>query len=97
MNKKQSLNIIREGPLLKTQLLNRKQVTSVFVFKTSVRNQSDISKLRQQLNRVIKYGKWNFDLEDCDNILRIEGTSVNTNAVIRLLNQSGFECLELED
>ena len=48
------------------------RMNKVLLFKTSVCNQTDISKLKVHLANAIKNGKWNFDLEDCDNILRIE-------------------------
>ena len=44
----------------------------IIVFKRSVRNKSHISKLKPHLDNAFKKGKWNFDLEDCDKILRIE-------------------------
>ena len=69
----------------------------VLVFKTSVRNQADIVKLSLVLNRITKNGKWNFDLEDCDNILRVENPKSTSADFIRLLNQHAFECVELED
>jgi hypothetical protein len=69
----------------------------VFVFKTSVQNQSHASKLKPLLDKAIKKGKWNFDIEDCDKILRIESKADITETVIRLLNQNGFDCAELED
>jgi hypothetical protein len=69
----------------------------VLVFKTSVSNQTDIVKLSLQLNNIIRNGKWNFDLEDCDNILRVESTLNTPHAIIRLLNEHAFECSELED
>ena len=72
-------------------------MNKVFVFKTSVCSQSDISKLKVHLDNIIKNGKWNFDLEDCDNILRVESSDYITEAIIGLLNKHGFECAELDD
>jgi hypothetical protein len=72
-------------------------MNKILVFKTSVCNQTDISKLKVNFDKVIKNGKWNFDFEDCDNILRIESNSVNAASIVHLLNQNGFECVELED
>jgi hypothetical protein len=69
----------------------------VLVFKTSVCKQSDISKLKQHLKKIIKNGRWNFDLEDCDKILRVEIKKNIADLIIRLLNNNGFECIELKD
>jgi hypothetical protein len=72
-------------------------MNKVLVFKTSVCNQTEISKLKVHLDNVIKNGIWNFDLEDCDNILRVESEKNITKTIINLLNKHGFECVELED
>ena len=34
----------------------------------------------------------NFDLEDCDRILRVESDSIDSNAIIRFLNTQNFQC-----
>lgn len=67
----------------------------VFVFKTTVTNIKEILELSDFLNQ-FKYSKWNFDLEDCDNILRIESKSNIAEEVIIGLNTKGFMCTELE-
>lgn len=67
----------------------------VHVFKTSVRSKSEILKLKPQLNRLAPEIKWNFDLEDCDNILRIDSQQVIPDEVINLLKIYQFECEEL--
>lgn len=35
-------------------------------------------------------GKINFDLEDCDRILRVEAESISYQTIIELLNKNGF-------
>lgn len=69
----------------------------VFVFKTSVETQKDIHKLDKKLDSYRCIKKWNFDLEDCDKILRIESIEVISNLVIETLRQSGYHCEELPD
>ncbi len=39
--------------------------------------------------------KWNFDLEDCDNIFRVENSKISNTAIISIFNTVGFECIEL--
>lgn len=71
---------------------------SVLVFKTSVTTGRQVKKLRPLLNRLMgQHGEWNFDLEDCDRILRVEALSVQATAVIEHLRLAGFACAELED
>ncbi|MBV7268173.1 hypothetical protein [Winogradskyella luteola] len=69
---------------------------TVLVFKTSVENNKDISRLQPILNTVMtKNDFWNFDLEDCDNILRIETNHLQPESVLGLLGMHGFYCEEL--
>ena len=70
----------------------------VLVFRTSVTKESEIALLAPHLNKLTQgNGNWNFDLEDCDNILRIESVSLQTWEVIPVLQQLQFFCEELED
>ena len=69
----------------------------VLVFKTSVVNQLSVKTLKPELDRLAGKGKWNFDLSDCDNILRIASEKVHPEKAIQLLDYFGFACAELED
>jgi hypothetical protein len=65
------------------------------VFKTSVKTKKDVKKLKPYLNELCKKEKWNFDLEDCDKILRIDSQREILQTVICLLQNIGFDCEEL--
>ncbi|SEH93970.1 hypothetical protein SAMN02927937_02264 [Paenimyroides aquimaris] len=67
------------------------------VFKTNVNHPTDSDYLLEKV-LMEKYPgfKINFDLEDCDNILRMEGSDFSTNDVVVLLDSCGFLCEELE-
>jgi hypothetical protein len=70
---------------------------SVFVFKTSVATGAEVIKLKPMLDNLIRQGeRWNFDLEDCDNILRVESVVCNAGQVITLLKVAGYDCEELQ-
>lgn len=66
------------------------------IFKTNVINSTDGNHLLENVLQ-LKYPhfKINFDLEDCDNILRIEGTDYESNEIIALMDTNGFLCEEL--
>lgn len=67
---------------------------TVYVFKTSVINQSHVNGLRSEFNQLAhKNEQWNFDLEDCDNILRIE--SNKPDKFLKVLQRQGYQCEEL--
>jgi predicted PP-loop superfamily ATPase len=64
----------------------------VEVFKTNVNSREHARMLLTQMHRIHADYKANFDLEDCDRILRVECMSgtVNSSTVINLLKKSGF-------
>lgn len=67
----------------------------IFVFKTSVQRQEDIQRLKPYLDEIKPWAKWNFDLEDCDNILRVDTPSNDAKGIIYVLQVNGFVCEEL--
>ena len=68
----------------------------VLVFKTSVRKRGKVNYLAPFLNDLInEHGRWNFDLEDCDNILRVETCGPDADEISVLLQEHGFLCEEL--
>lgn len=67
----------------------------VLVFKTSVNTEQHIEELAPVLNSLIQPPKWNFDLEDCDRILRIESDEDITQNLISAFSAKGFSCVEL--
>jgi hypothetical protein len=64
----------------------------VEVFKTSVRNHNDSGKILKTLKKKFPLLKINFDLDDCDKILRVEGKNISIEGIIRELNLKKFEC-----
>lgn len=70
----------------------------ILVFRTSVGHVNEIEILSPMLDRlVLPDGEWNFDLEDCDNILRVESITSVSEAIQNLLAGWGYLCEELPD
>ncbi|MFT0715219.1 hypothetical protein [Flagellimonas lutimaris] len=70
---------------------------TVLVFKTSVKRKDEVKQLRPTLNKLVdNNGSWNFDLEDCDNILRVETQGLEAPTITSLLQNNGYKCEELE-
>lgn len=67
----------------------------IFVFKTSVKTKSQTIKLKPYLDKILPIAKWNFDLEDCDKILRINSEENIVLETIDLLKSKNFDCEEL--
>ena len=70
---------------------------NVLIFKTSVETSDQIQYLFPKLNALAGQGQWNFDLSDCDRILRIISSEIEANDASLLLRNFGFSCSELED
>lgn len=68
----------------------------VFVFKTSVKTQTQAKKLKQPIDKLLPNTTWNFDLEDCDKILRIDSEKNIVLEIKELLTIHKFNCEELE-
>ncbi len=67
----------------------------IHVFKTSVKTKKDVLRLKFVLTDLLQSSNWNFDLDDCDKILRVESSIEIGSSIIKLLLECGFECEEL--
>lgn len=70
---------------------------NVLVFKTSVKDTFTVNALKPSLDSLAGKGKWNFDLTDCDKILRIVSQEVKAEDAIQLMKRLGLYCAELTD
>jgi hypothetical protein len=69
----------------------------VEVFKTNVQRTEQARKIIGQLKIHFPNSRINFDLDDCDKVLRIDSKRLLSSAeVIRALNESGFFCEMLD-
>ena len=68
----------------------------VEVFKTNVQRREEAKMLIRKLLRYFPDHKINFDLSDCDRILRVEGEAFAAKKVIELLGSDNFLCDVLE-
>ena len=64
----------------------------VEVFKTNVQEFSESKTIIQHLLAYFPECKVNFDLEDCDKILRVEHGAVPYTKIITLLHTLGYQC-----
>ena len=71
-------------------------MTDILIFTTSVEKPEQVSEVKPLLSAVPVITGWNFDLEDCDNILRIEAKDISPRYIESLLNEAGYDCIELE-
>ena len=66
----------------------------VKVFKTDIRDQATAAQIAKQLESYFGESRINFDLDDCDNILRIESrhTVIGDLEIQALVTQWGYHC-----
>lgn len=68
----------------------------VEVFKTNIQDKITANKIVAYLYEHFPESKINFDLDDCDKILRIESDKVIPEKIAQILNYQGFSCEVLE-
>ena len=64
----------------------------VEVFKTNVQEEYQAEVIVAELYAYFPGYAINFDLADCDNILRVEAESIKHEKIIRLLHRHGVDC-----
>jgi hypothetical protein len=69
----------------------------ILVFRTNINRKKDVKSLTPLFNNCSEILKWNIDLSDCDNVLRVEATHSDHAPVIHLVRQAGYACEELTD
>ncbi|MBD1393462.1 hypothetical protein [Mucilaginibacter glaciei] len=62
------------------------------VFKTDVKGIRQAKKLVALLLANWPVCRVNFDLDDCDKVLRVEGAEFCTNRIVELLKLNGHNC-----
>jgi hypothetical protein len=68
---------------------------NILVFTTSVNAPEQVNRVQPLLTSVPAITEWNFDLEDCDNILRVVSNDLSPRYIEALLHDAGFLCAEL--
>jgi hypothetical protein len=70
---------------------------NILVFKTSVTQAQQVSKVKTLLTSIPNIIKWNFDLDDPENILRVIADQLSPRQVESVLQTAGINCQELDD
>jgi len=66
------------------------------IFKTNVECHEQAAKLLEVLENRFPVLKINFDLEDCDRILRVKGRAISHQKIIKVITSNGYQCRVLE-
>lgn len=71
---------------------------TIMVFSTSVSGENSIQEFGWVLNRHPEIADWNIDLQDVDNVLRVEAMDgLLEYEVIDIMKTFGFSCEALPD
>lgn len=66
------------------------------VFKTNVQKKAQSKMLLGVLYKAFPSFKINFDLSDCDKVLRVEGDNLEVLKIMILIKEYGFKCEVLD-
>ena len=69
----------------------------ILIFKTNLNNTQLISEAKPLIKNIQGIRRLNVDMQDCDNVLRIEAEQVSPRSVESILKSAGYFCEELED
>ncbi len=64
----------------------------VEIFRTDVIKKSQARKMLSLLHEQFPRFRMNFDLHDCDKILRVEGKNISVEAIIAFLHKQEHVC-----
>lgn len=67
----------------------------ILIYKTNIDSVSKIDLIKPDMDKNLPNSKWTIDIEDCDNVLRIETNEPNGDRVKHLLQKHNFQCTEL--
>ncbi|PAW92321.1 hypothetical protein CKK33_01955 [Mucilaginibacter sp. MD40] len=69
---------------------------AVEIFKTNIESREQANKVLRLLKQQAPELSCNFDLDDCDRILRVKSDKICLEKIIRILQGNGFECEYLD-
>lgn len=75
-----------------------KPFSRLLIFKTDIKTQEKVKRIKPHLNNHIDIKTWSIDMEDIDNVLRVEASNnLKEKHIINLITTLGFYCDELTD
>ena len=74
-----------------------KRLAKVYVFKTNIESELDLNIVKSVFNHNPSIIEWSVDMEDIDNVLRVETKKhLSEKDIIDEVTSKGFFCEELE-
>lgn len=69
----------------------------ILIFKTNLHNPALVNRIQPVIQNLPGIKRWNVDIQDCDNVLRIEAIQLSPRSVEAVLQNAGYYCEELQD
>lgn len=70
----------------------------ILIFRTDIKTKKKVKAVKPIFNNHSSISNWSIDIEDIDNVLRIEATeNLDESDVINLTSTRGFYCEVLND
>ncbi len=69
----------------------------IYVLKTNINSEALIKSIETEFNSIVLIKCWSVDIEDIDNVLRIESNDLKEHDIIQMVKSKGFECEPLLD
>jgi hypothetical protein len=69
----------------------------ILIFKTNLESPELVNRVKPLIQNLQGIRRWNVDMHDCDNVLRIEATELSPRSVEDTLQKAGYYCEELQD
>ena len=69
----------------------------ILIFKTNLDHPTLVKQVEPFILNMPGIHRWNVDIQDCDNVLRIEAIALSPRSVETVLQEAGYYCEELAD
>ncbi len=71
---------------------------NLYIFRTNIQSETKLNTLKTTFEKCIGVLDWSVDLEDIDNVLRIEAAmNLNERDIINLVSKEGVSIAPLQD
>ncbi|MFY0629198.1 MAG: hypothetical protein JXR05_02385 [Flavobacteriaceae bacterium] len=70
----------------------------LFILRTNIKTSNSVKKIESLLNSHPFIIKWSIDIEDIDNVLRVEASSgLSETGLKKIIKREGFYCQDLPE
>jgi hypothetical protein len=86
---------ISDRPGIRSEVTPAESLYQCLVYRTTIKTRDDVQSISKVLDNLPGILDWHVDLDDWENVLRIECRNVTSSDIIGLLRANGFEAEEM--